>query len=216
MTDPAIYLAVLGALAGSPVIAPLTDRATELVVIVEPDADGVIRMAATVPGGDIIYSAAAADSDRERWLTQRVEVDDRGSEQGDALIELGAGPDLVRAGEGFDLVKAGCGNDVIHGGQGEDILYGGCDSDTLYGGLGDDDLFGGRHDDRLRGQDGDDNLRGQKGGDDLDGGRGDDILNGGPGWDRCTGGPGADLFIACEVITDYDHSEGDQIVELTR
>ena len=49
----------------------------------------------------------------------------------------------------------------------------------------------------------------------LSGGKGDDIINGRGGKDILTGGPGADFFVISQgqdQITDFNPSEGDQIV----
>ena len=49
----------------------------------------------------------------------------------------------------------------------------------------------------------------------LSGGKGDDIIDGRGGKDILTGGPGADFFVISQgqdQITDFNPSEGDQIV----
>jgi len=208
----AIYVAALTASAATlqpAPVQPLSGYGSGPAVVVTPGADGVIRMAGTVLGADVIYVAAAADEDRWLWLTTRVVVDDRGSGAADALVELGAGPDLVRAGNGFDKLMLGCGDDVAHGGAGDDLIFAGCGNDVVYAGTGEDHVLGGRGADRLHGQDHADRLYGQEGPDRLTGGPGDDWLDGGKGTDRCNGGPGADTFIDCEIIEDFDPAEGD-------
>ena len=67
-----------------------------------------------------------------------------------------------------------------------------------------------------------DTLLGLEGSDQLLGGAGNDLLTGGPGADTLTGDIGADRFIfnqpgdfasgsTPDVITDFNHSEGDRI-----
>ena len=61
-------------------------------------------------------------------------------------------------------------------------------------------------------------LIGHRGSNELSGGAGSDVLDGRNGDDILTGGVGADYFIISEgqdVITDFNPSEGDQIVHAT-
>lgn len=67
----------------------------------------------------------------------------------------------------------------------------------------------------ITGSDGHDRILGNKKSNELRGGKGDDILDGRGGKDILTGGPGADFFIIStgeDLITDFNPSEGDQIV----
>ena len=67
----------------------------------------------------------------------------------------------------------------------------------------------------LKGSRADEKLIGNRQDNVLSGGAGSDILDGGAGDDRLTGGPGADFFVISEgrdQITDFNPSEGDQIV----
>jgi len=60
-----------------------------------------------------------------------------------------------------------------------------------------------------------DNILGSRKSNVLNGGKGDDILDGRGGKDILTGGPGADFFVISsgqDQITDFNPSEGDQIV----
>ena len=61
----------------------------------------------------------------------------------------------------------------------------------------------------------DSKLLGRKSDDTIIGGDGSDILDGRAGSDVLTGGPGADFFVissGVDRITDFNPSEGDQIV----
>ncbi len=71
---------------------------------------------------------------------------------------------------------------------------------------------------RLIGSKAYDYLIGARQGSELSGGAGDDVLQGRNGNDTLTGGDGADYFIISEgddKITDFNSSEGDQIVHTT-
>lgn len=103
-----------------------------------------------------------------------------------------------------------------------DIRVGTSGADTINGWLGDDQLDGGAGNDQLSGGTGSDLLKGGAGNDAIKGGLGADILIGGAGTDTLTGGAGADTFrfLASpesavgngrDVITDFNHVEGDKI-----
>lgn len=86
--------------------------------------------------------------------------------------------------------------------------------------VGDDKLRGGAGNDVLGGQAGADSLLGREGDDVLNGGVGDDVLTGGFGTDQLTGSFGADRFVfrelhdiigGGEVVTDFNHADGDKI-----
>ena len=95
-------------------------------------------------------------------------------------------------------------NSLVSGGDGSDLLSGSTNKDLMVDGAGADTLFG------------------LEGSDQLLGGAGNDLLTGGPGADTLTGDIGADRFIfnqpgdfasgsTPDVITDFNHSEGDRI-----
>lgn len=72
--------------------------------------------------------------------------------------------------EGDDILNGGAGMDSLYGGPGNDVLHGGGNWDILDGGLGDDQLFGGEGDDELRGGEGRDLCVGGEGEDRCHGG----------------------------------------------
>lgn len=185
-------------------------------------ADGVITVAGSDAGGDVIVVWQADDS---------VLVSDNGVEHafpsagvtsvvatggaGDDLIEVmnpdffaapvsfgggsgndslggGSGDDLLDAGDGNDIVFANRGNDQLRGGAGDELMDGGEGNDLLLGGRGNDLLGGSYGDDRIDGGAGNDLLWGEDGNDHLLGGRGNDTLEGGAGNDRLSGGCGTD------------------------
>ena len=110
------------------------------------------------------------------------------------------------------------GNDYIHGSATfKDYLNGGNGDDKIFGYGGNDKLIGGDGDDDLLGGDGNDRLLGGAGDDLLQGGDGNDILLAGRGSNTYYGGAGADQFGLMKkhdqnVIADFDHSEGDQLL----
>lgn len=147
-----------------------------------------------------------------------------GGDGDDTLNGLG-GNDLLLGDDGQDTLFGGQGNDTLEGGAGADICLVGPGDDTADGGDGDDQIFGADGNDTLRGGAGDDLLQGELGADILDGGDGNDLLFGGQGVDTLTGGAGQDHFIFgaalqaadgtpnnADVITDFQHAEGDMIV----
>jgi Ca2+-binding RTX toxin-like protein len=106
---------------------------------------------------------------------------------------------------------------TFYGTANNDSLIGGADNDTLYGYGGNDFLYGSAGNDVLNGNAGNDFLNGNADNDLLNGNDGNDTLKGAAGYDTLRGGPGADRFFfddrgdALDVITDFDHSEGDKI-----
>ncbi len=111
-------------------------------------------------------------------------------------FELGgrdADHDTATASFTVDVMAGTAGNDVISTGAAADQISGGAGNDTLFSGEGADYLFGGD---------------------------GDDMLYGGTGLDHVTGGAGRDTFVMDpdslqlsidDVITDYNHNEGDTV-----
>jgi len=77
---------------------------------------------------------------------------------------------LVFADDGNDIIDSGAGDDRIYGEDGDDIISGAGGNDALIGGSGNDTLKGGAGDDRLYGSDGSDELSGGSGNDTLTGG----------------------------------------------
>ncbi|MFN3868565.1 MAG: calcium-binding protein, partial [Hyphomicrobiaceae bacterium] len=103
--------------------------------------------------------------------------------------------------EGDDLLDGGAGRDTVVGGGGRDSLFGGTEDDVLYGDFGNAALHLERQtDDYLEGGAGNDTLYGEGGNDTLVGGAGDDTLNGGDGDDvyRYNLGDGSDTIVDAE------------------
>ncbi|WP_346330246.1 immunoglobulin-like domain-containing protein [Pseudomonas sp. AFG_SD02_1510_Pfu_092] len=73
--------------------------------------------------------------------------------------------DVSRSNDGNDLLNGGAGNDLLFGQGGDDTLDGGKGNDILIGGLGKDTLLGGEGNDILLGGKGDDTLTGGSGAD---------------------------------------------------
>lgn len=71
---------------------------------------------------------------------------------------LDNGDDLINAGAGNDVVFGEDDNDTIDGGEGDDTLDGGIDDDTILGGTGDDSIIGGQGADSMDGGLGDDTF----------------------------------------------------------
>ncbi|MEM9469871.1 MAG: S8 family serine peptidase, partial [Pseudomonadota bacterium] len=133
-------------------------------------------------------------------------------EDGNDIINVGAGGSKVNGGADNDTITGLAGKDVFKGGTGEDELRGGADGDRLFGdedndilygedgfdflngGSGDDELYGGNDNDRLYGKHGNDILDGGEGNDILDGGEDNDTLNGGNGNDTLEGFRGDDIL----------------------
>ena len=110
------------------------------------------------------------------------------------------------------------GDDYMHGSDTfKDYLYGGTGNDKIFGYGGNDILKGEDGDDEILGGDGNDKLFGGKGDDQLQGGNGNDLLLAGNGSNMYYGGAGADRFGLMKkheqnVIVDFDHEEGDQLL----
>lgn len=124
-------------------------------------------------------------------------------EDGNDIIDSGAGDDNVYGGDGNDTLNAGSGNDIAYGGTGDDtingdtgndLMYGEEGNDILNGGTGNDSIYAGEGDDTLNGDEGDDVLYGNEGDDALEGGEGNDALYGGDGNDTLSGGTGDDIL----------------------
>jgi Ca2+-binding RTX toxin-like protein len=134
--------------------------------------------------------------------------------------------------DGRDALWTGSGNDILYGGNGGDWLSGGLGNDTIHGGNSASD--GGVNSDgrtwKVNLQAGktgdfDDVLDGGVGADRLFGGSGNDLLVGGSGTDTVTGGAGADRFAFRaapgagnfwnpDIVTDFNHAQGDRLVAL--
>ncbi|MEM9645555.1 MAG: hypothetical protein AAF989_11240, partial [Planctomycetota bacterium] len=114
------------------------------------------------------------------------------------------GDDVVDAGAGFDIAFGGGGNDEIDGGDGSGYLDGGAGDDIVRGGSGVDVIRGGQGDDALEGGFGIDLLFGDEGTDDLRGDGGDANAPGGHQTfgQQLFGGPGNDTLLAFAPTTD--------------
>lgn len=91
------------------------------------------------------------------------------TQEGDDLLDGGAGRDTLIGGGGHDVLQGGEGDDVLYGDlggyvpaggepipEGNDVLEGGAGNDTIFGEGGDDTLIGGAGEDYLEGGAGDD------------------------------------------------------------
>lgn len=119
-----------------------------------------------------------------------------GATAGDDVLIGTAVADTLNGLEGNDIIRAQAGNDTVNGGDGNDVIDGGIGADRLFGGAGNDRMLGGNGADRMFG------------------GEGDDLFDGGAGADIMAGGLGGDSFVfgAGDRVTDFNGSEGDQIV----
>ncbi|ETW13223.1 hemolysin-type calcium-binding region [Roseivivax marinus] len=180
-------------------------------------ADGLIDLAPTTPGADVISGTPEGDrilgGDGNDTLDGAAGDDGLLGEAGDDSLVGGPGDDNIAGSDGNDVVDGGDGNDFLGGGLGNDMLLGGEGSDTLGGGQGDDALAGGTGDDVAAGGPGDDLIEGgagddtmgasfgadtvlgQGGDDSLGGGTGTDSIDGGAGNDSIGGGEGDDTVI---------------------
>ena len=108
------------------------------------------------------------------------------------------------------------GADTIYGTDGDDTINGLQQNDQLFGCGGDDTINGGQGEDLVDGGDGDDTLDGGNGKDTIIGGAGNDFIKGGNGGETLTGGDGGDTFDcghAADIVTDFDPTEGDTLVD---
>jgi Ca2+-binding RTX toxin-like protein len=123
-------------------------------------------------------------------------------DDGNDVIDPGAGKNIVRAGAGNDTIGVphselsldDPGSTIVLAGEGNDFAWGGALDDNIRGEAGNDELHGDWGNDRLDGGKGDDLLHGDIGFDRLLGGDGDDMLSAGDGGGILTGGAGADQF----------------------
>jgi len=168
-------------------------------------------------GNDTIY----ANNDPVLGLDE-LEIEDDGSnplgpdlapDNGDDLVDGGAGNDVIFGGDDNDTLIGGSGDDVLDGGIDDDLLRGGAGDDTLEGGQGDDSLEGGSGDDSLEGGTGDDTLRGNLGEDSLHGGDGDDLLDGGGDDDVLSGDDGDDTLRGAVGDDTLNGGDGDDVLD---
>ena len=162
--------------------------------------------------GDINYMRLFG-TDANDWLTAPA------SSTAKWIMTAGDGDDFMQGTDNnINLMLGQEGDDYMHGSKSfSDDLIGGSGDDKLFGYGGDDKLKGGRGQDLMLGGDGNDRLYGGKGDDQLQGGDGDDLLLAGHGSNMYYGGAGADRFGLMKrheqnVIGDFDHSEGDQLL----
>ena len=135
------------------------------------------------------------------------------------ILQGGAGDDYIQGTDNnSNWIYGEDGNDYIHGSDTfKDHLDGGAGNDKMFGYGGNDKLTGRDGDDEMLGGDGNDVLLGGEGDDQLQGGNGDDVLLAGRGSNTYYGGAGADRFglqlkHGQNVIADFDHEEGDQLL----
>ena len=122
---------------------------------------------------------------------------------GDDVINAGAGDDTIDGGDGDDTINAGAGADLIDGDDGQDVIDGGTENDTIDAGNGLDSVLGG---------DGDDSIIAGNGADTVDGGAGADFVNGSSGTDNLDGGADNDTVFGGSENDSVNGGDGDDIV----
>ena len=122
---------------------------------------------------------------------------------GDDVINAGAGDDTIDGGDGDDIINAGAGADLIDGDDGQDVIDGGTENDTIDAGNGLDSVLGG---------DGDDSINAGDGADTVDGGAGADFVNGSSGTDDLDGGADNDTVFGGSENDSVNGGGGDDIV----
>ena len=152
-------------------------------------------------------------TDNDEWITAPADSTVKW------VLSAGAGDDYL---QGTNLnsnkMYGQDGDDYLEGSRNfNNYLNGGTGNDTLFGYSSNDILIGDDGDDVMLGRDGNDRLRGGKGDDHFQGGDGDDVLLGGQGSNKYHGGDGADRFGLLlkhgqNIIADFDHEEGDQLL----
>lgn len=181
---------------------------------------------------DVIFSGAGDDSVWGYGGNDKLY-----GENGDDTLTGNTGNDRLYGGNGNDILMGGTGNDALNGGKGidyadyRDATRGVTVDLSISGsqntGMGSDSIIaveyviGGNYSDKLAGNASSNALFGQAGKDVILGREGNDLLMGGDGSDTLTGGSGSDTFYFDEaapnkssnrdIITDFSHSEGDQI-----
>ncbi|WP_426139476.1 calcium-binding protein [Pseudomonas sp. DWP3-1-2] len=172
---------------------------------IRTSSDWDFLMTASVVANVILYDMSLIDSAVESI-----------SDEGDDIINAGAGYDWVYGGGGSDYIDGGTGKDILIGGAGNDIILGGTGVDLIIGDYKDDDgvsgndqiyggddgdfIFGGNGSDVLFGGDGNDYIQAESlsasdySVDYIDGGDGDDNLQGAGGDDFILGGEGDDYL----------------------
>ncbi|HEX6979110.1 MAG TPA: calcium-binding protein [Alphaproteobacteria bacterium] len=134
-----------------------------------------------------------------------------------------AGDDALIGNGGSDIIWGGAGADLLAGDQppfvdadplvtGDDLLLAGDGDDTANGGPGFDKIFGGPGIDLLIGDAGSDDIFGDEGDDRILGGADADILTGGAGADIFRFGNAAEPTFGDDTITDFNRTDGDQIL----
>jgi Ca2+-binding RTX toxin-like protein len=149
------------------------------------EGDDVVRLTANATVQALVLTSA---SGVERLELGSYKLDGTaGADNFDfsGISEISDKPNAIRLLDGNDKYRGGSFDDLVDGGGGKDALFGGSGDDGLLGGLG------------------------------------NDKLEGGAGIDTLTGGAGADDFVfrkptdsrtaGPDVITDFNHKEGDDI-----
>lgn len=190
--------------------APLEpDPETDPDVILPPSDDNfsvdvsVEDQTTTTP----IPSTDPEPSSSDNSISGEINVSSPGNPEGTTTVEVTTGGTTTNTtlpGSSLGIRIVGDGDDQIMGTANPDLLFGDGGNDTLDGAGGNDTQRGGKGDDLLIG------------------GEGDDVLVGDFGNDTLTGGLGADSFVlrpgtltefsTGDVITDFNPSEGDQLV----
>jgi len=112
-------------------------------------------------GADTLIGGAGIDTASYQYASSGVLVDlATGGYTGEAAGDTYSGIENVTRSAYGDIIQGDNGNNVIDGGAGDDFLFGGGGNDTLIGGFGDDILRGGAGDDRLIAMYGQDTLTG--------------------------------------------------------
>jgi|GEM_PF-1113305 len=124
------------------------------------------------------------------------------AEDGNDLINAGAGEDVVYGQGGEDSIDGGANDDTLFGGDDDDRIFGNDGNDEIFGGAGNDNLggadfgddtfFGGAGNDMVEASFGNDTLYGDAGNDELWASSDDDLVFGGTGDDSSFGGQGND------------------------
>ena len=140
--------------------------------------------------GVAIYGGSGDDTITGSDVDEPGRADTIDGEEGNDVINAGAGNDQIYGGEGQDIIDAGPGRDRIFGGYGQDVINGGAGDDAIFGDQGEDVINGGTGDDAINGDQGEDVINGGTGDDTIYGDQGEDVIYGDAGDDTIYGGYG--------------------------
>lgn len=175
-----------------PVLAIPSIQASSLTVlnVFSGDADNTIDVSrVTASEFSALTSISIEAGDGDDTITGSDEFGERiDGNDGDDIINAGAGDDTIDGGDGDDIINAGAGADSVDGDDGQDTIDGGTENDTIDAGNGNDSVLGGDGDDSINAGDGLDNVDGGAGMDELNGSSGSDTVNGGADNDTVFGG----------------------------